>query len=61
MEEHLADTLMSAATALHWLGQHRVANALTLFSRLARALNLETLDGLDDFVTETEQDAAHGR
>lgn len=57
MEEHLADCCLKASEALHWLGQYRVANVLVYVSRLARCLNLVSLDDLQDFVEEKEADA----
>lgn len=61
MEEKLADALGKAADALHWFGQYRVANALVLFSRLARARSLTTLDELEAFVAEAELGADERR
>lgn len=57
MEERLEDTLALASTALHWMGQHRVANALALFSRLVRVREIRRLDELEAFVTLEEERA----
>jgi hypothetical protein len=54
MGEHLADVLLKAGGALHWLGQYHVANACILMSRLARARDLDTLDALETFVVAVE-------
>lgn len=58
MEENLADTLQNASAALHWLGQHRVANALTLLSRWLRVVEIRTLDDLEAMVDRVETGGA---
>lgn len=58
MEENIADTFQKASEALHWLGQHRVANALMYCGRLARALNLHGLDDFAEFVEAMENGGA---
>ena len=57
MEESIADALVKTADVLHWLGRYRECNALILFSRLARALNLTTLDDLEKRVQLVEMGA----
>lgn len=57
MEESIADALVKTADVLHWLGRYREANACTLFSRLARAWNIHTLDALEKHVLLCEQKA----
>lgn len=54
MEENIAETMMAASKALHWLGQYRIANALVYCARLARLNRLETLDDLQRFVEDAE-------
>lgn len=54
MEEPIADTLLSTADVLRWLGRYREANALVFVSRLLRHQALTSLEELEAFVVRLE-------
>lgn len=57
MEEHIADTIQDAGNALRFFDRYRAANAIALAARLLRAVQVTTLDELEEYVEELERES----
>lgn len=55
MEENVADTLLSIAEVLRFLGKYREANICTLCSVMLRAKGIATCSELEDVVARAEE------